>query len=93
MEKGLIKGGSLENAVVIRGDAILSREPLRYEDEFVRHKILDALGDLALLGAPILGRYEGRFSGHSLNNALARAVLAEPDAWRLTAPAPLAKAV
>ncbi len=90
---GLARGGTLENVVVIDAGEVINPEGLRRPDEFVRHKILDALGDLALLGAPILGRYEGRFSGHSLNNALARAVLAEPDAWRLTAPAPLAKAV
>jgi UDP-3-O-[3-hydroxymyristoyl] N-acetylglucosamine deacetylase len=90
---GLARGGALENVVVIDRGQIMNPGGLRRPDEFVRHKILDALGDLALLGAPILGRYEGRFSGHGLNNALARAVLAAPDAWRLTPPAPLAKAV
>jgi len=90
---GLARGGTLENVVVIDHGQVMNPEGLRRPDEFVRHKMLDALGDLALLGAPILGRYEGRFSGHALNNALARAVLAQPSAWRLTAPAPLAKAV
>jgi len=90
---GLARGGTLENVVVIDGAEVINPEGLRRTDEFVRHKILDALGDLALLGAPILGRYEGHFSGHALNNALARAILAAPSAWRLTAPAPLARAV
>ncbi len=90
---GLARGGALENVVVIDRGQVMNPEGLRRPDEFVRHKILDALGDLALLGVPILGRYEGRFSGHALNNALARAVLASPSAWRLTAPAPFAKAV
>ena len=79
---GLARGGSLENVVVIDQGAIVNPEGLRRPDEFVRHKMLDALGDLALLGGPILGRYEGRYSGHGLNNALARAVLADPGAWR-----------
>ena len=67
---------------------------LRRSDEFVRHKALDAIGDLYLLGGPLIGRYEGRYSGHGLNNALARAVLARPSAWRWTSgPLPLARAV
>jgi UDP-3-O-[3-hydroxymyristoyl] N-acetylglucosamine deacetylase len=91
---GLARGGTLENVVVIDQGEILNPEGLRRPDEFVRHKMLDALGDLALLGAPILGRYEGRYSGHTLNNALARALLADPAAWRLTeAAASLAQAV
>jgi UDP-3-O-[3-hydroxymyristoyl] N-acetylglucosamine deacetylase len=90
---GLARGGTLDNVVVIDQGQVMNPGGLRRPDEFVRHKILDALGDLALLGGPILGRYEGRFSGHALNNALARAVIAQPDAWRMTAPAPLAKAV
>jgi UDP-3-O-[3-hydroxymyristoyl] N-acetylglucosamine deacetylase len=90
---GLARGGNLDNVVVIDQGQVMNPGGLRRADEFVRHKILDALGDLALLGAPILGRYEGRFSGHTLNNALARAVLAAPDAWRKTAPAALARAV
>ena len=91
---GLARGGSLDNVVVIDCGQVLNPEGLRRPDEFVRHKMLDALGDLALLGAPILGRYEGRFSGHALNNALTRAVLADETAWRMTAlSAPLARAV
>jgi UDP-3-O-[3-hydroxymyristoyl] N-acetylglucosamine deacetylase len=90
---GLARGGTLDNVVVIDQGQVMNPGGLRRPDEFVRHKILDALGDLALLGGPFLGRYEGRFSGHALNNALARAVIAQPDAWRMTAPAPLAKAV
>ena len=79
---GLARGGSMENAVVIDGDRILNPEGLRRPDEFVRHKALDAIGDLYVLGAPILGRFEGRFAGHALNNDLVRALLAAPHAWR-----------
>ena len=81
-QAGLARGGSLENAVVIDGDEILNPGGLRMEREFVRHKALDAIGDLYVLGAPLLARYEGRRSGHALNNALVRALLARPDAWR-----------
>jgi UDP-3-O-[3-hydroxymyristoyl] N-acetylglucosamine deacetylase len=80
---GLARGGSLENAVVIDGDRVLNPEGLRRPDEFVRHKALDAIGDLFVLGAPVLGRFEGVLAGHSLNNALVRALIARPDAWRL----------
>lgn len=79
---GLARGGSLENAVVIDGDVILNPGGLRMEREFVRHKALDAIGDLYVLGAPLLGRYEGVRAGHALNNQLVRALLAAPDAWR-----------
>jgi UDP-3-O-[3-hydroxymyristoyl] N-acetylglucosamine deacetylase len=81
---GLARGGSLDNAVVIEGDRILNPEGLRRPDEFVRHKALDAIGDLYVLGAPILGRFEGEKAGHGLNNQLVRALLARPDAWRFT---------
>ena len=81
-QAGLARGGSLENAVVIDGDEILNPGGLRMEREFVRHKALDAIGDLYVLGAPLLARYEGRRSGHALNNALVRALLAAPHAWR-----------
>jgi UDP-3-O-[3-hydroxymyristoyl] N-acetylglucosamine deacetylase/3-hydroxyacyl-[acyl-carrier-protein] dehydratase len=74
MEKGLIKGGSLENAVVIRGDAILSREPLRYEDEFVRHKILDVIGDLSLFPARLKAHIYAVKPSHGLNVELAREI-------------------
>ena len=80
---GLARGGSLENAVVIEGDRVLNPEGLRRPDEFVRHKALDAIGDLYVLGAPILGRFEGELAGHGINNQLVRALVARPDAWRI----------
>ena len=80
---GLARGGSLENCVVIDGDRVLNPEGLRRPDEFVRHKALDAIGDLYTLGGPILGRFEGVCAGHGLNNALVRALIARPDAWRV----------
>lgn len=80
---GLARGGSMDNAVVIEGDRILNPEGLRRSDEFVRHKALDAIGDLFVLGAPILGRFEGVLAGHSINNALVRALAASPRAWRI----------
>ena len=80
---GLARGGSLENAVVIDGDAILNPGGLRMEREFVRHKALDAIGDLYVLGAPLLARYEGFKGGHALNNKLVRELLARPEAWRV----------
>jgi len=79
---GLARGGSLENAVVIDGDEILNPGGLRMEREFVRHKALDAIGDLYVLGAPLLGRYEGYKAGHAINNLLVRALLANPQSWR-----------
>jgi UDP-3-O-[3-hydroxymyristoyl] N-acetylglucosamine deacetylase len=91
---GLARGGSLENVVVIDGDRVLNPEGLRRPDEFVRHKAVDVLGDLSLLGAPLIGRFEGVYPGHGLNNALVRAVLAQPNAWRACYPAEtLAEAV
>jgi UDP-3-O-[3-hydroxymyristoyl] N-acetylglucosamine deacetylase len=78
----LALGGSLENAVVIDGDAIVNQEGLRFADEFVRHKALDAVGDLALAGAPIKGRYVAERAGHEMNVALVRALLADASAWR-----------
>jgi UDP-3-O-[3-hydroxymyristoyl] N-acetylglucosamine deacetylase len=83
---GLARGGSLDNVLVIEGDKVLNPDGLRRFDEFVRHKALDAVGDLYLLGAPLMGRYEGRYSGHGLNNALARAVMASPQSWRFSSP-------
>jgi UDP-3-O-[3-hydroxymyristoyl] N-acetylglucosamine deacetylase len=92
--RGLARAGSLQNAVVVDGDRVLNPEGLRFEDEFVRHKALDAVGDLYVLGAPVLGRFEGRYAGHALNNALVRAVAQQPSAWReLTFATDLAKAV
>jgi UDP-3-O-[3-hydroxymyristoyl] N-acetylglucosamine deacetylase len=81
---GLGRGANLENTIVVDGDHVMNPQLLRRPDDFVRHKALDALGDLALLGHPILGRYEASCSGHALNNQLARALLARPEAWRLT---------
>ena len=81
-QAGLARGGSLENAVVIDGDVILNPGGLRMDREFVRHKALDAIGDLYVLGAPLLGRYEGVKAGHAINNKLVRALLAAPQAWR-----------
>lgn len=82
-EAGLALGGTYDNAVVIDGDDVLSPGGLRHADEAVRHKMLDALGDLALAGAPILGRYEGLRAGHSLTNSLLRALFAQPDAFEM----------
>lgn len=80
---GLALGGTLENAVVVDGDEVLSPGGLRHTDEAVRHKMLDALGDLALAGAPILGRYTGTRAGHALTNSLLRALFATPGAFRI----------
>jgi UDP-3-O-[3-hydroxymyristoyl] N-acetylglucosamine deacetylase / 3-hydroxyacyl-[acyl-carrier-protein] dehydratase len=77
MEKNLIKGGSLENAIVIHGEAVLSKEPLRFADEFVRHKILDIIGDLALIGRRIRGHVVAVKPGHAVNADLARALARE----------------
>ena len=91
---GLAQGGALENAIVVDGDRVVNPEGLKRPDEFVRHKAIDAIGDLATLGRPLIGRYEGRLAGHAMNNALARAVLANPRAWRLKPPSQaLAQAV
>lgn len=79
---GLAQGGSMDNAVVIEGDKILNPEGLRRPDEFVRHKALDAIGDLFVLGAPVLGRFEGILAGHGINNALVKALVAAPASWR-----------
>ena len=80
---GLARGGSLDNAIVVSGDRILNEGGLRYSDEFVRHKVLDSIGDLYLAGAPILGHFHGNQSGHSLNNRLLRALFADTSAWAL----------
>jgi UDP-3-O-[3-hydroxymyristoyl] N-acetylglucosamine deacetylase len=87
---GLARGGSLDNAVVIdsTGTKVLNDDGLRYGDEFVRHKILDAVGDLSLAGAPILGAFHGIRSGHALNNQLLRALFADQTAWTTTTVAP-----
>jgi UDP-3-O-[3-hydroxymyristoyl] N-acetylglucosamine deacetylase/3-hydroxyacyl-[acyl-carrier-protein] dehydratase len=77
MDKNLIKGGSLENAIVVRGDSVLSKEPLRFTDEFVRHKVLDIIGDLALVGQRIRGHVVAVKPGHSANAELARVIARE----------------
>jgi UDP-3-O-[3-hydroxymyristoyl] N-acetylglucosamine deacetylase len=84
---GLARGGSLDNAVVVDGARILNPGGLRMRDEFVRHKLLDAVGDLALAGAPLLGRFVAHRSGHALNNRLLRALFADSANWRMQ-PAP-----
>jgi UDP-3-O-[3-hydroxymyristoyl] N-acetylglucosamine deacetylase len=80
---GLGLGGSLQNAVVLDEFKVLNSEGLRYDNEFVRHKVLDAIGDLYLLGHPLIGQYTAYKSGHGLNNALARALLARDDAFEV----------
>jgi UDP-3-O-[3-hydroxymyristoyl] N-acetylglucosamine deacetylase len=82
-ENGLARGGSLENAIVVSHEGILNEGSLRYSDEFVRHKILDCVGDIYLAGAYVKGRVEGFKSGHGLNNQLLRAMFKDKDAWRL----------
>lgn len=88
LEKGLIKGGTLESAVVIRGDTALSKHPLRFEDEFVRHKILDIVGDLSLFGRRIMGHVIAVRPGHGPNTELARAILTQYNEMRAMVPAP-----
>jgi len=78
---GLARGGSLDNAIVLDEYRILNRDGLRYEDEFAKHKVLDAIGDLYMLGHPLLGAFTAYKSGHALNNALLIALLADADAW------------
>lgn len=80
----LALGASLENAVAVDEFRVLNQDGLRYDDEFVRHKILDAVGDLYLLGHPLLGAYTAFKSGHALNNRLARALIKDPAAWELS---------
>lgn len=83
---GLALGGSLDNAVVVDGARVLNPGGLRMADEFVRHKLLDAVGDLALAGAPLRGRFVAHRSGHALNNRLLRALFADAANWRLAPP-------
>ncbi len=80
---GLAQGGSLENAIVMDEFRVLNRDGLRYDDEFVRHKILDAIGDLYLVGYPLLASYTAHKSGHALNNQLLRELLTQPDAYEI----------
>jgi UDP-3-O-[3-hydroxymyristoyl] N-acetylglucosamine deacetylase len=90
---GLALGGSLDNAVVVNGTRVLNQDGLRYDDEFVRHKALDALGDLYLAGAPILGHFRGDRAGHALNNRLLRQLFADQSAWRRVNATPAAMAI
>ena len=78
---GLARGGSLENAIVVAEDGILNEEGLRYQDEFVRHKIVDSIGDLYLAGGPIIGRFEGYRSSHALSARLLRTLMTDSAAW------------
>jgi UDP-3-O-[3-hydroxymyristoyl] N-acetylglucosamine deacetylase len=80
---GLALGGSLQNAIVLDETRVLNSEGLRYDNEFAKHKVLDAIGDLYLLGHPMIGRYTAFKSGHALNNALSRALLDRPEAWEI----------
>lgn len=80
-ENNLALGGSLDNAIVVDDDKVLNEDGLRYADEFVKHKILDAIGDLYLLGHSLIGEFSGFKSGHALNNKLLRILLETPDAW------------
>lgn len=80
---GLARGGSLENAIVVDDEKILNPEGLRFQDEFVRHKILDAIGDLSLIGYPILGHVRAFKAGHDINHQLVERILDTPDSWQL----------
>ena len=81
---GLAQGGSLQNAVLIEDNEIVNEEGLRFEDEFVRHKMVDSIGDLALIGARIIGQFSGVRTGHQLNNALIQKLMANEHAWEYT---------
>ncbi|RLA61314.1 MAG: UDP-3-O-[3-hydroxymyristoyl] N-acetylglucosamine deacetylase [Gammaproteobacteria bacterium] len=81
--KGLARGGSFDNAIVVDDYRVLNQGGLRFEDEFVQHKVLDAIGDLYLAGSSLIGEYRAYKSGHALNNAAIRALLARPDAWEM----------
>ena len=80
-KRNLALGGCLDNAIVVDNYKVLNTDGLRYGDEFVRHKILDAIGDLFQLGSGIIGEFTGYKSGHGLNNMLVRELIARPDAW------------
>ena len=80
-DRNLALGGNLDNAIVLDDFRVLNEDGLRYEDEFVKHKILDAIGDLYLLGHSLIGEFSGFKSGHALNNRLLRALLADPSSW------------
>ncbi len=82
-ERNLALGGSMSNAIVVDDERILNEDGLRYDDEFVKHKVLDAIGDLYLLGHSLIGAFSGHKSGHDLNNHLLRTLMADKDAWEL----------
>jgi UDP-3-O-[3-hydroxymyristoyl] N-acetylglucosamine deacetylase len=82
-QKKLAQGASLDNTVVLDNEAIVNEDGLRYSDEFVKHKILDVIGDLYLLGHSIIGAFTGFKSGHVLNGALVKQLLSQPDAWEI----------
>lgn len=82
-QNGLALGGSLENAIVLDKEKVMNPDGLRHSDEFIRHKLLDAVGDMYLAGAPILGAYEGVKAGHAMNNAILRKLFASPDAFEI----------
>lgn len=84
--QGLVQGGSLDNAIVIDGNTILNEGGLRFSDEFVRHKILDSVGDLYLAGAPILGHFYGRKTGHAANNRILHALFSDRNNWSYVTP-------
>ena len=96
-EQGLAKGGSVDNAIVVDKYRILNDDGLRYEDEFVKHKVLDAIGDLYLLGTSLIGEFKAYKSGHGLNNASLRQLIKQTDAWEMVTfegeePAPISYA-
>ena len=82
-ENNLALGGSMDNAIVVDDYRVVNEDGLRYEDEFVRHKVLDAIGDLYLLGHSLIGAFSGHKSGHEVNNMLLRKLLVQEDAWEL----------
>jgi UDP-3-O-[3-hydroxymyristoyl] N-acetylglucosamine deacetylase len=81
--QGLAQGGSMENAIVIDESGVLNEDGLRYDDEFVKHKVLDAIGDLYLLGKSLIGEFKAHKSGHALNNQLLRELISQKDAWEI----------
>jgi UDP-3-O-[3-hydroxymyristoyl] N-acetylglucosamine deacetylase len=81
--KGLALGGSLKNAIVLDDKKIINKEGLRFPDEFVKHKVLDAIGDLFLLGMPIIGHFVAYKSGHRLNNLLLKELMLKADCWEI----------
>ncbi|MFN7624219.1 MAG: UDP-3-O-acyl-N-acetylglucosamine deacetylase, partial [Acidobacteriota bacterium] len=83
-QNGLARGGSLENAIALTPEGILNPDPLRFPDEFVRHKILDIIGDLALCGLPILGHVHASRSGHGLHTMLLSTLLRDSSAWEIS---------